>query len=121
MRGFEASREVALAIGGETDLARVLQLIVKRGQALMQARSLLILLREGEELVVVASAGEVERSNGQRIPLEGSTSGEVIRRRRPQRITDVRTGYGSGPGSGVKDARTGMIVPLIYREASWAS
>lgn len=90
MRGLEAARAIALAIGGTTDLGRVLELIVKRGRALVQARSLLILLREGQELVVVATAGEVENANGQRIPIEGSTSGEVLTRRRPERIPDVK-------------------------------
>ncbi len=47
-------------IGGATDLDLILELIVKRGRALIRARSLLILLREGDELVVVASAGEVK-------------------------------------------------------------
>ena len=115
--GLEASREIALAIGGEIDIARVLELIVKRGRALVQARSLLILLREGEQLVVVAGAGEFERADGQRIPLEGSTPGQVMRGRRPQRIADVRTGLRIGAQTlGVEDARAGMIVPLIYRD-----
>ena len=116
-RGLHAAREVAQVIGGSTDLDRILELIAKRGRALIRARSLLILLREGEELVVVASAGEVERASGQRMPVDGSTSGEVLRRRRPERITDVRTRLRIAPELiGVTAASTGMIVPLIYRE-----
>ena len=115
-RGLEASRAIALAIGGETDLTRVLELIVKRGRALVHARSLLILLREGEELVVVASAGQADPAHGQRIPLVGSTSGEVLRRRRPERIADVRTRLRIAPELlGVEGAHTGLIVPLVYR------
>jgi len=116
-RGLEAARAIALAIGGTTDLSRVLELIVKRGRALVNARSLLILLREGDELVVVASAGEAGHAHGQRIPLEGSTSGAVLRRHLPQRIADVRMRLRISPEHlGVKDANEGMIVPLIYRD-----
>ena len=42
------------------ELERVLELIVKRGRALVEARALVILLRDGDELVVAAGAGEVE-------------------------------------------------------------
>jgi signal transduction histidine kinase len=115
-RGLEAARAIAVAIGGPTDLDRVLQLIVERGRALVNARSLLILLREGDELVVVASAGEAGHVHGQRIPLEGSTSGDVLRRRRPERSADIRMRLRISPEHlGVKDANEGMIVPLIYR------
>src|SRR5918911_3813987 len=59
VRGFEATTTIARAVGGETDLGRVLELIVKRGRALVDAEGLLILLREGPGLVVAATAGEV--------------------------------------------------------------
>ena len=56
-RGLEATRDVAVAIGGEIALEHVLELIVKRGRALVSARSLVIMLRDGEELVVHTSSG----------------------------------------------------------------
>jgi len=116
-RGLHAAREIAQVIGGSTDLDRILELIAKRGRALIRARSLLILLRDGEELVVVATAGEVQRGSGQRIPVDGSTSREVLRRPRPERITDVRNRLRIAPELiGVTEANTGMIIPLIYRE-----
>ena len=39
MRGLEATTEIARAVGGETELDRVLELIVKRGRALVEARA----------------------------------------------------------------------------------
>ena len=36
-RGLEATRDVAVAVGGEISLERVLELIVKRGRALVGA------------------------------------------------------------------------------------
>ena len=44
---LEATTEIARAVGGETDLDRILEIVVKRGRALVEARSLLILLRDG--------------------------------------------------------------------------
>jgi signal transduction histidine kinase len=59
VRRLEATTTIARAVGGETDLPRVLELIVKRGRALVDARGVLILLRDGTGLVVAATAGEV--------------------------------------------------------------
>src|SRR3954449_1545700 len=59
VRRLEATTTIARAVGGETDLARVLELIVKRGRALVDAQGVLILLRDGTGLVVAATAGEV--------------------------------------------------------------
>jgi signal transduction histidine kinase len=56
---LEATTAIARAVGGETDLSRVLELIVKRGRALVDAEGVLILLRDGAGLVVAATAGEV--------------------------------------------------------------
>ena len=60
----EATAAIARAVGGETDLARVLELVVKRGRALVDAHDVLILLREGDELVVAAGAGHVSVADG---------------------------------------------------------
>ena len=57
VRGLEATRDIAVAIGGVTGLERVLELIAKRGRALVNARAVLIMLLEGADLVTVASAG----------------------------------------------------------------
>ncbi len=59
VRRLEATTAIARAVGGETDLARILELIVKRGRALVGARGLAILLRERGGLVVAAAAGDV--------------------------------------------------------------
>ena len=59
VRRLEATTAIARAIGGETDLDRVLELIVKRGRALLGARGMVILLAEEPGLVVAATAGEI--------------------------------------------------------------
>jgi len=115
-RGREATRDVAVAIGGEIALEHVLELIVKRGRALVGARSLVIMLREGDELVVQASAGHVTDMRGVRLPIAGSTSGQVLEHRRAERITDVAARLRIAPSEfGVADAQTALLVPMVYR------
>ena len=66
VRGLEATATVARAVGFETDLERVLELVVKRGRALVDADSLLVILQEGDELRVAAAAGEIGCRSGRR-------------------------------------------------------
>ncbi len=116
VRSLEASRDIADAIGSVDDLDRVLELIVKRGRALVRAQSLLIMLREGNELVVAASAGHAADSRGRRLPVSGSTSGEVLRLGRPRRVADAATHLRIKPGAlGVPDAQTALLVPMLHR------
>ncbi len=115
-RGLEATRDVAIAIGGEIALDHVLELIVKRGRALVGARSLVIMLRDGHELVVQSSAGHVRGMRGVRLLIADSTSGQVLERRQPERITDVSARLRIAPSEfGVADAQTALLVPMVYR------
>jgi signal transduction histidine kinase len=114
--GLEATRDVAVAIGGEIALEHVLELIVKRGRALVNARSLVIMLREGEELVVHSTAGHVEEMRGVRLAIADSTSGQVLERRQAERITDVAARLRIAPEQfGVADPQTALLVPMVYR------
>src|SRR5271165_265260 len=116
IRGLEATRDVAVAIGEEIALEHVLELIVKRGRALIGARSLVIMLREGHELVVHASAGHVREMCGTRLPIAASTSGQVLERRRPERIADVTARLRiAATKFGVSDPQTALLVPMLYR------
>ena len=72
VQGLEATTAIVRAIGTETDLDRVLELIVKRGRDLVEARSLVLLLAEGAELIVAAGAGQIQqRVVGSRFPSAG--------------------------------------------------
>ena len=115
-RALEATRDVAVAIGGEIALEHVLELIVKRGRALVSARSLVIMLRDEDELVVHASAGHVEAVRGMRLAISESTSGQVLQSRRPERISDVASRLRIAPREfGVDDPQTALLVPMLYR------
>ena len=91
VRGLEATATVARAVGFETDLDRVLELVVKRGRALLDADSLLVILEEGDELRVAAAAGEIGADAvGVTLPLEGTLPGAVADER--------HVGAGAEPG-----------------------
>jgi len=115
VRALEATTEIARAIGGETDLQRVLELIVKRARALVEARGVLIMLREGDDLRGAAVAGHLTSALlGMRIPMAGSVSGDVMARRRVERLANVRDRLRFQLGQQV-EASTGLFVPLVYR------
>jgi signal transduction histidine kinase len=115
-RGLEATRDVAVAIGDEIALEHVLELIAKRGRALVGARSLVIMLRDGEELVVHVSSGHTEEMRGVRLAIADSTSGQVLERGQPERISDVASRLRIAPSEyGVIDAQTALLVPMLYR------
>jgi signal transduction histidine kinase len=116
LRGLEATRDVAVAIGEEIALEHVLELIAKHGRSLVGARSIVIMLRDGEELVVQASAGHVEEMQGVRLSIAESTSGQVLERRRAERITDLASQLRIAPREfGVVDPHTALLVPMVYR------
>jgi signal transduction histidine kinase len=119
VRGLEATQAIALVVGADTGLDRVLEMIVKRGRALVEARSIVILLREGDDLVLTASAGHGRRPHGERIPIGESTSGEVMARRVPARVSDVAAQLRISPERfGVSGAHSALLVPLVHRGES---
>ncbi len=102
-------------MGGETDLERILELLVKRGRALVDARAMLVALRDGEELVVQAAAGEVPADVvGRRIAVAGSMAGDVLRSQQPERLADAPSRLRFALAEHV-GAATGLIVPLVFR------
>jgi signal transduction histidine kinase len=112
---LEATTEIARAVGGETDLERILEIVVKRGRALVEARSLLISLRDGDELAPASIAGEREGPVVEaRIPIAGSIPGQVLEAREPRRVIDLDPSLmarPSRPEAGV----TALLVPLVFR------
>jgi signal transduction histidine kinase len=119
VRGLQATAAIARAVGGETELDRILELVVKRGRALIEAHDVLIMLREGDELVIVAGAGHVQIADVARLPLAGSTAGQVLAEGRPRRIADAARELLIPPHQlGLDHASTALLVPLVYRGQS---
>jgi signal transduction histidine kinase len=115
VRGFEATAAIAQAVGADTDLDRVLELVVKRGRALVNARSVLVLLVDDADLVVAATAGQASSSGG-RVAIGGSLYGDVLDARRPERIDDLEAEPRfDGRPLGVVDAAAALLVPMVYK------
>jgi signal transduction histidine kinase len=115
--GLEVTTEIARAVGGETDLDRILELIAKRGRALVDGRAVVIVLEEAGELRVVAAAGEADDAVvGQRIPLHDSVYADVFRSCQPERISDLPARLRSGSHAIGVDAHSALAVPLVFKD-----
>jgi signal transduction histidine kinase len=117
VRSLEATTEITRAVGGETELEPILETVAKRGRALVEARSLLILLEDGGELRVAAAAGEFEDRSELRLAVADSAPGQVFTSRRPSRLRDL------GPDAPAQPNELGMgpetlLVPLVFRGES---
>jgi signal transduction histidine kinase len=119
---LEATTQIARAVGGETDPEVVLELVAKRGRALVSARVLLIELERGEELEVAAGAGEIPPGLvGRCVPLTDTVAAQAIRTKRVQRLEEElnRARFDEhGLGQVGVEARGGLVVPLIFRGRS---
>ena len=106
VRRLQAATDVAIAVGGETDLDRVLEAIVERGRALVEARALIILLREGEDLVVAATAA-----------VAGGLDPKVadLRVRAREASEEVLLGRFTGADLGGKESGRALLAPLLFR------
>jgi signal transduction histidine kinase len=117
--GFEATIEIARALGGQTELGAILELVASRGRTLVSARVLAIELLEDGELVLAAGAGELpEGVIGQRIALKDTVAATAIATRQSQRLTDEvnRSRFEQhGLGQFGLEAQDALIVPLIFR------
>ena len=117
VRGLEATAAVARAVGFETDLERVLELVVKRGRALLDADSMLVLLQEGDELRVAAAAGDIGAAAvGLAMPLEGTLPGSVLTGGTSQRAASLAHQVGHGLDAIAGGARSALVVPLGFRD-----
>ncbi len=115
-RSLEATRDVVIAIGGNVALEHVLELIAKRGRALVDARSLVIMLRDGRDLVVHTSTGHVGQDVcGMRLSISESTSGQVLERRDSERIADLASRRIAPRELGMTKSQTALLVPMLHR------
>ena len=113
MRGLETTTEISRALGGETDLDRVLELIVKRSRALIDARAAEIVLVDGDEFVIAAVAGEgVEGLEGTRISIEESLAGAALKSGRLQHFPEVPHDTFDYREMG---ARAALVTPMSFR------
>jgi len=115
LRRAETSVDIARTVGGETDVARVLDLIVKRARALVDARALLVLLRRDDRLYVAARAGDMSADlHDLEVPLDDAVFGAAMEEQVSQRLEP-----GSPPSKARLRERLGaeaaLVVPLLFR------
>ncbi len=112
----EATLEVARAVEGETELDRVLELIADRSRALVEASGLAILLADGEQFVVAAAVGSVDRSLiGRRVDVRRSLAGRVVATGQAQSLDPLASPAGFALGALGVSALSVLAVPLRYR------
>jgi signal transduction histidine kinase len=120
---LEATTQIARAVGGETDLDVILELVAKRGRALIAARALLIELKHGQALVVAAGAGELpDNVVGAHLALADSVAGQAMRSLRTQHLEEAlnRARFDEhGLGRLGVNAEGGLVVPLIFRGTTY--
>jgi signal transduction histidine kinase len=116
---LDATVQIALALGGQTDLDRILQLVAKRGRALVSARALAIELLDGEDFVIAAIAGEVPaKLLGARFPIQDTVAETALRTLSSQRLEDAmnRNRFERhGIGRLGFPIAAGLAVPLVFR------
>jgi signal transduction histidine kinase len=118
-QALDATIQITRALGGETNLQTILELVAKRGRALVSARMLIIELLDGDRLHLAAGAGELPAGLlGQSVPLENTVASAALRAGQTQRLSDRLNRarfeqYGVGQlGLSFED---GLVVPLVFR------
>ena len=112
-RTLETTLEVARALGGETDLDRVLELVVKRSRALVGASGALLELLDGDEFVVRAVAGhDMEAVVGMRAAVRRSLGGQVLRTRHAMRFDTIPPNTAAADRLG---ERAALCAPMVFR------
>ena len=116
LRGLQATASLARELGGESHLDRVLELVVKRGRALVEARSCFVLIVVDGELAVGHAAGELSADViGRRLRRDESPAGDVLKAGVSQRI-------GSTAVAGFKElgveGESVLMIPLRARGQS---
>jgi signal transduction histidine kinase len=120
VHALDATIQIARALAGETDLNAILQLVAKRGRALVSARTLIIELLRGGELELAAGAGDLpDGLLGRRVGLENTVASAALRAGQAQRLTHElnRARFQQhGIGHLGLSAENGLVVPLVFRD-----
>lgn len=112
-RGLETTIEISRALGGVTDLDRVLELVAKRSRALLEARTAEVALLDGDEFVIAAVAGErAQGARGSRVPIGGSLAAHAWRTGRSQRFTEIPPNTFAARQL---RASTAIVTPMLFR------
>jgi signal transduction histidine kinase len=120
---LDASIQISRALGAETSLDAILELVAKRGRALVGARALLIEQLDGDQLVISVGAGEVpDGVIGERTPVSGTVASIALATGESQHLNDDlnRARFDEhGLGRLGMPAAVGLVVPLVHGGAGY--
>jgi signal transduction histidine kinase len=115
LRALQATSELAQAVGGETRLWRVLEMIARQSQALIEASGVVILLADGDEFEIAASAGDVPPDLiGVRVPASRSAAARVLATGRSERVADLASTQAFVLSELGVRADAALFVPLFF-------
>lgn len=115
---LQATTAIAQALGGETDLDVVLDLIARRGRELIDAHWGAILILDGDELELRATAGDMPmRPIGHRYDVGSTLAGEVLRRGVSRKVSNLSEHTVEEDREIVTQlgAECALLVPLEFR------
>jgi signal transduction histidine kinase len=122
-QALDATIQIARALGGETDLQAILEMVAKRGRALVSARVLIIELLDGDRLKLAAGAGELPTGLvGQNVSLANTVASAALRGGQTQRLSEGlnRARFEQhGIGQLGLSFEDGLVVPLMFRDRSY--
>jgi signal transduction histidine kinase len=108
---LETNVEIARAIGASNEIEPVLELVVKRGRALVEARGVAVALVRGDELVVTNTAGPIGQNlAGYRFPWDPQTATRGPRGDR-QLPDELERALADAAG-----AQETLLVPMVFRD-----
>jgi signal transduction histidine kinase len=117
---LSAMMDIALALGGETDMDAMLELVVKRARALVSAAGMVVALVDGADATIAATAGELPpQLRGTALALDRTPMGEAVISRRPVPMDDIAIERLLKSLGGAVDgmrADAGLVVPLLFRD-----
>lgn len=111
VRGLRATSNLNTELSGESDLERALELIAKRGRALVDAAAMVVALEGAEGLVVSASAGELSADVLGHLFEPESPAVEATRSGAARRLGRDFAWLGE---AGLGAVRAAMIVPVRH-------
>lgn len=116
LRRLQAMQTVAAAVGAQTDLQKILELIVEQGSALVDADGTLVMLAGGSELRVSVAAGVATVPKDPEVDIAATLAGRVLTECEPLRLSEMQgEERRQASALGVAKAHAALLVPLVYR------
>ena len=114
VRMLETTEEITRALGAETEMDRVLELVVKRARAVVEARGVVLLVERAGELIVTNVAGDLDSQLiGTALP-DTSLAARSLAEGRPLRVTNASAEVSPALRQSI-ESEAGLVIPLLFR------